>query len=101
MVDRADQGRELLAARSAVIPARPHRRTPERSNLLALAAERACRAVRPADRLEMLAGGFLVSEDRVEQVGGHFLNSLGRLYSLPDMFSQVTNCPSASCRRTT
>src|SRR4051794_6653871 len=65
LVDRASADRELVLTILAVIPARSHGLAAKRPSAFHRAAKRAGHAVRPADGLKVLTGGFVVRVDRV------------------------------------
>lgn len=92
LVDRTDSRRELLPAVFAVIPARPHRLATKLRNAVKRTAERAIWTLRPADRFEVLPGGFKVGENRVRQINsrGHGL-SPKVIYPTSAVFSQGDN----------
>lgn len=76
--DGADRDGELLAALSALVQALAVGLALKGAYLgrVGVAAMGADRAVRPAERLQVLAGLVGVGEDRIEQVGGHRCVSL-------------------------
>src|SRR5262245_36271392 len=86
---RAGRDAKGLAASVALIHARTMRLALDQRCLIDRAAMRADWAVRPADRLEMLAGFIFVFENGGRKCGHSYL--LDRKYDPPSVLCQVYN----------